>query len=38
MIKLSIFEAESLRMMKLEEIPPVAPLLNREGFELLRIL
>jgi hypothetical protein len=31
-------EAESLRMIKLEEIPPVAPLLNREGFELLRIL
>jgi hypothetical protein len=31
-------EADSLRMIKLEEIPPVAPLLNREGFELLRIL
>jgi hypothetical protein len=31
-------EAESLRVIKLEEIPPVAPLLNREGFELLRIL
>jgi hypothetical protein len=31
-------EAESLRKIKLEEIPAVAPLLNREGFELLRIL